>query len=100
MVNTSFTRDVQFPPLPIEEWEDMKNTLHLFLQIVGKVRLALFPKMNHWWHVSYYVSVRGLTTGPIPYEDMIFEMEFDFREQVLRIETSKGDSRNVPLKGP
>lgn len=99
MVNTSFTRDVQFPPLPIEEWEDTKNTLHLFLQIVGKVRLALFPKMNHWWHVSYYVSVRGLTTGPILYEDMIFEIEFDFREHVLRIETSEGDSRNVPLKG-
>jgi hypothetical protein len=100
MINTSFTRDVQFPPLPIEEWEDTKNTLHLFLQIVGKVRLALFPKMNHWWHVSYYISVRGLTTGPIPYEDMIFEMEFDFRDRkhVLRIETSEGDSRTVPLK--
>ena len=101
MVNTSFTRDVQFPPLPLEEWEDTKNTLHLFLQIVGKVRLALFPKMNHWWHVPFYVSVRGLTTGPIPYEDMIFEMEFDFRdkEHVLRIETSEGDSKTVPLKG-
>lgn len=101
MVSTSFTRDVQFPPLPLEEWEDTKNTLHLFLQIVGKVRLALFPKMNHWWHVSFYVSVRGLTTGPIPYEDMVFEMEFNFRdeEHVLRIETSEGDSRAVPLKG-
>lgn len=101
MVNTSFMRDVQFPPLPIEEWEDTKNTLHLFLQIVGKVRLALFPKINHWWHVPFYVSVRGLTTGPIPYEDMIFEMEFDFRdkEHVLRIETSEGDSKTVPLKG-
>jgi hypothetical protein len=101
MVNTTFTRDIQFPPLPLEEWEDTKNTLHLFLQIVGKVKLALFPKMNHWWHVPFYVSVRGLTTGPIPYEDMIFEMEFDFRdkEHVLRIETSEGDSKTVPLKG-
>ncbi|MHC1757763.1 MAG: DUF5996 family protein [Methanosarcina sp.] len=100
MVNTSFTRDVQFPALPLEEWEDTKNTLHLFLQIVGKVRLALHPKMNHWWHVPFYVSVRGLTTGPIPYEDMIFEMEFDFRdkEHFLRIETSEGDSKTVPLK--
>ncbi|MDY9925414.1 DUF5996 family protein [Methanosarcina sp.] len=100
MVNTSFTRDVQFPALPLEEWEDTKNTLHLFLQIVGKVRLALHPKMNHWWHVPFYVSVRGLTTGPIPYEDMTFEMEFDFRdkEHFLRIETSEGDSKTVPLK--
>jgi len=101
MVSTSFTRDVQFPPLPLEEWEDTKNTLHLFLQIVGKVRLALFPKMNHWWHVPFYVSVRGLTTGSIPYEDMTFEMEFNFRdkEHVLRIETSEGDLKTVPLKG-
>ncbi|AKB80883.1 hypothetical protein MSBR3_0305 [Methanosarcina barkeri 3] len=101
MVNTSFTRDIQFPPLPLEEWEDTKNTLHLFLQIVGKIRLALFPKMNHWWHVSFYVSVRGLTTGSIPYEDMTFEMEFNFRdkEHVLRIETSEGDLKTVPLKG-
>jgi hypothetical protein len=101
MVNTSFTRDVQFPPLPIEEWEDTKNTLHLFMQIVGKIKLALFPKMNHWWHVAYYVSVRGLTTGPIPYEDLAFEMEFNFRDagHILRIETSEGDVKTVPLKG-
>lgn len=101
MVSTSFTRDVQFPPLPLEEWEDTKNTLHLFLQIVGKIKLALFPKMNHWWHVALYVSVRGLTTGPIPYEDMTFEMEFNLRdkEHVLRIETSEGGLRTVPLHG-
>ncbi len=101
MVNTSFTRDIQYPPLPIEEWEDTKNTLHLFLQIVGKIRLALFPKMNHWWHVPFYVSVRGLTTGPIPYEDMIFEMEFNFKDDghVLRIETSERGLKTVQLKG-
>jgi hypothetical protein len=67
---------------------------------VGKVRLALHPKMNHWWHVPFYVSVRGLTTGPIPYEGMIFEMEFNFRDEghSLRIETSMGNSRTLPLK--
>ena len=99
-VNTSFTRDIQFPPLPIEEWEDTKDTLHLFLQIVGKIKLALFPKMNHWWHVPFYVSVRGLTTGPIPYEDMVFEMEFNFRdkEHTLKMETSEGDSRTISLQ--
>ncbi|AKB78252.1 hypothetical protein MSHOH_1769 [Methanosarcina horonobensis HB-1 = JCM 15518] len=101
MVNTSFTRDVQFPALPLEEWEDTKSTLHLFLQVVGKVRLSLHPKMNHWWHVPFYVSVRGLTTGSIPYEDMTFEMEFNFRDSghTLKIETSEGDSKTVPLKG-
>jgi hypothetical protein len=101
MVNTSFTRDIQFPALPLEEWEDTKNTLHLFLQVVGKVRLALHPKMNHWWHVPFYVSVRGLTTGPIPYEDMVFEMEFNFRDSghVLKIETSEGDKETITLKG-
>ncbi|MCQ1535381.1 hypothetical protein FTO70_06700 [Methanosarcina sp. KYL-1] len=97
----SNVRSARFPPLPIEEWEDTKNTLHLFLQIVGKIRLGLFPKMNHWWHVPFYVSVRGLTTGPIPYGGRIFEMEFNFRDRghLLRIETSEGNSRIVPLKG-
>lgn len=92
-------RNIRFPPLPIEEWEDTKNTLHLFMQIVGKIRLGLFPKMNHWWHVPFYVSTRGITTGPIPYEDIIFEMEFDFREHVLRLESSSGASRTIALEG-
>jgi hypothetical protein len=95
----SNVKNLRFPPLPIEEWEDTKNTLHLFLQVVGKVRLALYPKMNHWWHVPFYVSVRGLTTGPIPYRDMTFEMEFDFKNHILRIETSECASRTIPLKG-
>ncbi|AKB25185.1 hypothetical protein MSMTP_1716 [Methanosarcina sp. MTP4] len=92
-------RNVRFPSLPIEEWEDTKDTLHLFMQIVGKIRLGLFPKKNHWWHVPFYVSTRGLTTGPIPYKNFIFEMEFDFREHVLRIDSSSGDSRNIELEG-
>jgi len=98
-MDSSNAKNLRFPPLPIEEWEDTKNTLHLFLQVVGKIRLGLFPKMNHWWHVPFYVSVRGLTTGPIPYRDMTFEMEFDFKDHVLRIETSEWASRTVPLKG-
>ncbi len=92
-------KNLRFPPLPIEEWEDTKNTLHLFLQIVGKIRFGLFPKMNHWWHVPFYVSVRGLTTGPIPYRGITFEMEFDFKDHVLRIETCEWASRTIPLKG-
>lgn len=92
-------QEEQFPPLPIEEWEDTMNTFHLFTQIIGKIRLKLFPKRNHWWHITLYVSTRGMTTGPIPYEDMIFEMEFDLIDHVLIISTSKDSERVIPLKG-
>ena len=90
----------QFPALPIEEWEDTKNTLHLFLQIIGKIRLGTFPEKNHWWHVPFYVSTRGLTTGPIPYGDMIFEMEFDFFDHVLIISTSNDSERAMSCGTP
>ncbi|HEY0428670.1 MAG TPA: DUF5996 family protein [Pyrinomonadaceae bacterium] len=79
-----------FPPLPLEDWRATKNTLHLYLQIVGKIRLALFPRLNHWWHVPFYVSTRGLTTRPIPYKNGNFEIEFDFVEHKLKILTSAG----------
>lgn len=86
-----------FPTLPIEEWEDTKNTLHLFLQIVGKIRLALFPRMNHWWHVTLYVSPRGITTRPIPYRQLIFEIEFDFIDHELVISSSDGRKSSFGL---
>lgn len=86
-----------FPALPLEEWEDSKNTLHLFLQIVGKIRLGTFPKKNHWWHVPFYVSTRGLTTGPIPYKGIMFEIEFDFIDHVLQISSSDGSVRDIVL---
>lgn len=92
------TKNSAFPPLPIEEWEDTKNTVHLFLQIVGKIRLRTFPKKNHWWHVPFYVSTRGLTTGPIPYGTIIFEMEFDFIDHGLRITTSDGSEKIISLQ--
>jgi len=90
---------VPFPPLPLGEWEDTKITVHLYAQIVGKVRLGLNPRMNHWWHVPLYVSSRGLTTGPIPHRGRNFEMEFDFLEHVLVLRTSDGDLRKLPLGG-
>jgi hypothetical protein len=71
-------KDEAFGPLPLAEWRETKNTLHLYLQIVGKIRLTLFPRMNHWWHVPLYVSARGLTTRAIPYGTGSFEIEFDF----------------------
>ena len=87
-----------FPPLPLEDWEQTKHTLHLFLQIVGKLRLVTHPKINHWWHVTLFVSTQGLTTGPIPYQDLLFEIEFNFLEHVLTVRTSAGQARKVPLR--
>ncbi len=88
-----------FPPLPLEDWEQTKDALHLFLQVVGKIRLALHPKTNHWWHVTFSVSTRGLTTGPIPYGERLFEIEFDFLRHLLTLHTSAGQEREVPLRG-
>lgn len=87
---TPATTDRSLLPLPLEEWEPTKDTLHLWLQIVGKVRLALFPKKNHWWHAPLYVSARGLTTRPIPYEGDVFAVTFDFLNHRLRAERSDG----------
>jgi hypothetical protein len=84
----NFGKERMFPPLPLEDWQETKNTLHLYLQIVGKIRLALFPRLNHWWHVPLYVSSRGLTTQAIPYGYGNFEIEFDFIEHRLMITTS------------
>ena len=85
------------PQLPLDEWEPTKNTLHLYLQIIGKVRLKLAPKMNHWWHVTYHLSARGLTTMPIPYPGGTFEVEFDFIDHKVIITTSAGEIRTLPL---
>ncbi|HYA97329.1 MAG TPA: DUF5996 family protein, partial [Methylomirabilota bacterium] len=83
---------------PLASWEPTRATLHLWTQIVGKVRMALTPLTNHWWNVPLYVSTRGLATSPIPYGDRSFEVEFDFLAHVLRIETSDAASRRVPLR--
>jgi hypothetical protein len=90
MNQNNFAETAAFPPLPLAEWKSTKNTLHLYLQIVGKIRLGLFPPQNHWWHVPFYVSTRGLTTRPIPYKNGSFEIEFDFAAHRLEIVTSGG----------
>lgn len=79
------------PPIPPDEWKATKNTLHLYCQIVGKIRLALHPKMNHWWHVSLYVTPHGLSTGTVPFGNSNFRIEFDFINH--RIEITSGDGR-------
>lgn len=86
-----------WPELPLDAWQDTYDTLHMWTQIVGKVRLALSPRINHWWEVPLYVTARGLTTSPIPYGDGIFEVEFDFIHHKLIIQTSWDNARTLPL---
>jgi hypothetical protein len=82
--------EMELPPLPLEEWEDTKETLHRYCQIVGKVRMELSPPANHWWHVTLYVTPRGLTTGPIPYSSGTFDISFDLLDNRLAVTTSEG----------
>lgn len=86
---SEMTREA-FPSLPLEEWEDTKETLHRYAQIVGKVRLEYAPYRNHWWHVPLYVSTRGLTTSPIPYRHVTFEISFNLLDNKLEVSTSEG----------
>ena len=81
--------EMELPPLPLEEWEDTKETLHRYAQVVGKVRMELSPPRNHWWHVTLYVTPRGLTTGPIPYPAGTFDVSFDLLENRLVVTTSE-----------
>ena len=90
--------DEAWPALPLSEWEDTCRTLHMWTQIVGKVRLAFTPHMNHWWEAPFYVCARGLTTSPIPYKGGVFEAVFDFLAHELRLETSWGPRAALPLK--
>ena len=79
-----------WPELPYREWQATKETLHRYTQIVGKIRMALTPFRNHWWHATLYVSASGLTTGPMRHGDMTVEMDFDFVHQRMRFRTSEG----------
>src|ERR1700722_15734974 len=86
-----------WPSLPLESWESTRFTLHMWTQIVGKVRLALTPMVNHWWNVPLYVSPRGLTTSSMPYRDLIIEIEFDFISHQLHLRKSDGNSSSIAL---
>jgi len=86
-----------WPDLRIATWRDSYATLQLYAQIVGKIRLALTPKMNQWWNVPLYVTTRGLTTSPMPYLDRTLSIDFDFIDHRLIIEDSDGNVRFMPL---
>jgi hypothetical protein len=90
--------NADWPALPLDAWEPTRATLHMWCQIVGKVRLALSPHVNHWWQVPLYVSARGLTTSAIPYKGKVFEVEFDFIGHVMRIAVSDGAVRTLRLR--
>ena len=88
-----------WPDLPLAEWADTCTTLHLWTQVVGKIRLAHAPMINHWWQVPLYVTCRGLTTSPIPYGGESFQIDFDFIDHTLILQTSRGEIETIAL-GP
>jgi hypothetical protein len=90
--------DGDWPELSYPAWRETAATLQLWTQIVGKIRLALTPWLNHGWHVPLYVSARGLTTSPMPVGREILEIEFDFIAHRLLVRTSRGDERMLPLR--
>jgi uncharacterized protein DUF5996 len=84
------TNDLLFPSLPYEEWKDTLDTLHLWTQIVGKIKLKQSSFINHWWEVAFHINARGMTTGRIPYKNFAFEITFDFINHTVTIYTSTG----------
>ncbi len=86
-----------WPALPYEEWKETYETLHMWTQIVGKVKLELSPFLNEWWHVAFAVTARGLTTSTIPWGTEVFEVNFDFIDHALSILVSNGTSKVLPL---
>jgi hypothetical protein len=86
-----------WPALPLKEWEDTYRTLHMWTQIIGKIRLGLAPLQNHCWNAALYISARGLTTSPMPYKDLALEIEFNFLQHRLELRTSSGFERAISL---
>lgn len=92
------TTESLWPELPLAEWKDTYETLHMWTQIVGKIRLALTHLENHWWNSTLYVTSRGLTTSPMSYHGRLLQMSFDFIAHLLVIETAEGYTKTVALK--
>ena len=95
---SSPSKTERWPELPYAAWKDTRDTLHLWTQVVGKVRLALTPWLNHSWHVALYVTARGLTTSPIPWSGGSCQIDFDFIDHVLWVRTSSGQFRQIMLR--
>jgi hypothetical protein len=97
MIATSSALEL-WPALPWENWQDTANTVHMWTQIVGKTRLMLTPRENHWWNVPLYVTPRGLSTSPIPCQNELVEIEFDFIDHQLCFRLSSGSRKSIPLR--
>ncbi len=98
MLHTVADQPECWPTLPLDSWKDTYATLHMWAQMVGKVRLRLTPLVNHWWNVALYVTARGLTTSRIPYGQRAFELRFDFLRHQLVLETSDGIVKTLALE--
>jgi hypothetical protein len=97
MLNPDTLSRPTWPALSLAEWNDTRDTLHRWLQIVGKTRLALAPPVNHWWQIALYPTARGLTTSPMPYDQRMLEVDFDFFDHALVVRTGNGVTRSMPL---
>src|SRR5712691_2364246 len=91
------TASAAWPEIPYETWKDTKDTLHMYTQVIGKLRLALSPPEPQWAHTALYVTARGLTTGPVPFEDRVFQVDFDLIDHALSIAASDGGSHRIAL---
>jgi Family of unknown function (DUF5996) len=98
MIHADHDQPECWPSLPLDAWKDTFATLHMWTQMVGKVRLRLTPLVNHWWNVPLYVSAKGLTTSQIPYRERAFELRFDFLHHQLVLETSDGFVKSIALE--
>ncbi len=96
-MSSSLSDTETWPSLPLEAWSDTCAILHMWTQIVGKIRLTQSPWINHSWHVTLYVTARGLTTSPIPYGSRTFQIDFDFIGHELTIRSSDGGIGGLPL---
>src|SRR4051812_14266333 len=98
MTDVSATPARAWPSLPLAEWRDTCATLHMWTQIVGKIRLAQCPSINHSWHVTLQVTARGLSTSRMPHGHRVFQIDFDFVEHALLVQASDGGVATVPLE--
>ena len=98
MSELTSSKTTKYPLLPLNEWQDTNDTVHMWTQIVGKIRLVQTPLINQWWNVPLYVTPRGLTTSAMPYEDKSFTIDFDFLSHKLIVETSFNDGFSFNLE--
>jgi hypothetical protein len=89
---------MRWPPLPLDSWRDTRDTLQMWMQIAGKICLALTPRVNHFWNITFHITSRGLTTPPLPYRGRTFAMTFDFLDHALVIDVSDGRREALPLR--